>query len=53
MHGTHVELSISACIDKKNKVPTTIDGNTAYQEGQCEKGCEIQGDGQEMAVMVG
>jgi len=32
MHGTHVELSISACIDKKIQVTTTIDGNTALQE---------------------
>jgi len=29
MHGTDVELSISACINKKIQVTTTIDGNTA------------------------
>jgi len=29
MHGRHVELSISACIDKKIQVTATIDGNAA------------------------
>ena len=29
MHGTHIELSMSAFIDKKIQVTTTIDDNTA------------------------
>jgi len=48
MHGTHVELSISACIDKKIAVKKVC----GPQEGH-EQRCEIQGGGQEMALMVG
>ena len=29
MHVTHIEHSISACINKKRQVTTTIDGNMA------------------------
>ena len=45
MHGTHVELSISTCINKR-QVTTTTDGNVAAWS-------EIQGGSQQMAVTVG
>jgi len=34
------------------KILTTIQVNLCW-EGHCEKGCEIQGGSQEMAVMIG
>ena len=30
MHGTHIELSMSAFIDKKIQVTTTINGNMQH-----------------------
>jgi len=38
---------------KSNPKQPTCKKGVWFQEVHCEKGCEIQGGGQEMAVMVG
>jgi len=38
---------------KSNPKQPSYKKRVQHQKGHCEKRCEIQGDGQEMAVMVG
>jgi len=49
---TTIDGNMAACSLQK-EVKSNPKKVCGPQEGHCEKGCEIQGGGQEMAVMIG